>query len=478
MLALSGSADAFPSFGLRNNLEIVHGGGRTVTPSANYVSVFARDDDPEPDFELVPFNVKDKIISLRKRGPLSGCTITHTAIKGETCTQIAKDYGIPRSQYLELNPSINSGCTNMWAGTTYCVSKENQSHKESHKESKHKAGEDLKEYPKKERAKKKPPPKEEPKEEPKKEESSSSCAFKHTVTSSDTCTSVSKQYGIDRDAFRAANPSINSGCTNMITGKDVCIPGGGYTAEEQKEETSSAEDEKIKQSTTHYAAKAKDDQKEDEGDDGWEATEKPAEEPPKKEEKEEEDSSSSSEQRKQIHSKVPMTYYWIAQPEDYNLGGRQVDIKSCEGKTLGRTSVEYADALVMEGTGILGNKVVNLGACSCTNYNCFMEVDKNEDPYGLTSYGTALRPFITAAANDIGRGTKIYVPQLDGWELPGTNKKHNGCLLVDDRGWSFSGKHIDFYVYTMSNYRSLNSEHGVENVDVYEGGSCKLINYI
>ena len=299
-----------------------------------------------------------------------------------------------------------------------------------------------------------------------------------TVTTSDTCSTVIKQYGIDRDAFMSANPSINHACTNMITGKEVCVPGGGYTAEEKKD-TSSAEDEKVKQSTTHYAAKPKGDDKkeEEESDDSWEAIETPAEEPPKKE-KEEEDDSPSSEKRKQIHGKVPMTYYWIAQPSDYDLSGRQVSIKTCEGKTLGKTSVEYADALVMEGTGLLGDKVVNLGACSCTNYNCFMEVDKNEDPYGLTSYGTALRPFITAAANDIPRGTKIYVPQLDGWELPGTSKKHNGCLLVDDRGWSFSGKHIDFYVYSMSNYRSLNSEHGVESVDVYQGGSCKLINYV
>lgn len=49
------------------------------------------------------------------------------------------------------------------------------------------------------------------------------------------------------------------------------------------------------------------------------------------------------------------------------------------------------------------------------------------------AYRSALRPFVTAAANDIKRGTKIYVPQLDGWEIPGSSKKHNGCLLVDGK---------------------------------------------
>ena len=78
-LQFTGNADAFPSFtALRNNLAIVHGGAQVDNvPSANYVSVFARDDEPDVDFELVPFDIKGKVVSLRKRG-LSGCTITHT----------------------------------------------------------------------------------------------------------------------------------------------------------------------------------------------------------------------------------------------------------------------------------------------------------------------------------------------------------------------------------------------------------------
>lgn len=47
-----------------------------------------------------------------------------------------------------------------------------------------------------------------------------------------------------------------------------------------------------------------------------------------------------------------------------------------------------------------------------------------------------------------------------------------------DRGWSFSSRHIDFYVYSMKNYESLNKEHGISKVDVYQGGGCKLLSYV
>jgi hypothetical protein len=38
----------------------------------------------------------------------------------------------------------------------------------------------------------------------------------------------------------------------------------------------------------------------------------------------------------------------------------------------------------MEGTGVIGSKIVNLGGCSCSGYKCFEIIDKKSDPYGLT----------------------------------------------------------------------------------------------
>ena len=94
--------------------------------------------------------------------------------------------------------------------------------------------------------------------------------------------------------------------------------------------------------------------------------------------------SSSSDKRKLLQKGSALTYYWIAHPEDSDHGGKDVTVKTCDGKPLGTVPSQYADALVMEGTGVLGNKIVNLGGCSCNDYKCFMEVDKKEDPYGLT----------------------------------------------------------------------------------------------
>jgi hypothetical protein len=61
-----------------------------------------------------------------------------------------------------------------------------------------------------------------------------------------------------------------------------------------------------------------------------------------------------------------------------------VSVKTCSGKKIASVSEDYADALVMEGTGVVGSKIVNLGGCSCSNYKCFELVDRESDPYGLT----------------------------------------------------------------------------------------------
>lgn len=138
-------------------------------------------------------------------------------------------------------------------------------------------------------------------------------------------------------------------------------------------------------------------------------------------------------QRHLLRRGARLTYYWTAHPEDYNSGGKKVTIKTCSGKNIATVPEAYADALVMEGSGVISkSKIVNLGGCSCSSdYKCFMELDANKEPFGLTSYGTSLQPFITIAANDLKRDTKIFVPAVEGWNIPGTGKKHNGCLLVN-----------------------------------------------
>ncbi|KAG1465181.1 hypothetical protein G6F56_004938 [Rhizopus delemar] len=271
------------------------------------------------------------------------------------------------------------------------------------------------------------------------EKRGSSCSKYHTVKGSDTCISLSKKYGISLGSFYSLNSRVNKSCTNLINGKKYCV-----------KKSSSSKKKTTKKKSSKKSSKKKTSSKK---------------------------SSSKKETRKKLQSKSAFTYYWIAQPNDYKTGG-SVSVKTCSGKKIASVSSDYADALVMEGTGVVGSKIVNLGGCTCSNYKCFELVNRKDDPYGLTSYDTPLRPYVTIASNDIKKNTKIYVPSLVGWKIPGTSKKHNGCLLVDDQSWSFSGKHIDFYVYSMDNYQTLDKAHSITKVDIYEGGSCKLLDYM
>ncbi|KAI7885667.1 hypothetical protein K492DRAFT_157004 [Lichtheimia hyalospora FSU 10163] len=275
---------------------------------------------------------------------------------------------------------------------------------------------------------------------------SSGCSEKHKVSGSDTCVSIAKKYDISVDKFYDLNPQVHRGsCDNLDNGKSYCVAGGSSKSSSGSD-SSNDHDNDVSDKLSGLASKTS-------------------------------KSSGKSEKRKKLQTKAAFTYYWIAQSEDYK-GGSKVAIKTCNGKTIAKVNENYADALVMEGTGVVNDKIVNLGGCSCSNYKCFEEIDRSEEPYGITAYGSALRPYVSIAANDLDKGSKIYVPQLDGWKLPNSNKKHNGCLLVDDQSWSFESHHIDFYVFEQTNYDKLDKEHRVTKVDIYEGGSCKLLNYL
>jgi 3D (Asp-Asp-Asp) domain-containing protein len=111
-----------------------------------------------------------------------------------------------------------------------------------------------------------------------------------------------------------------------------------------------------------------------------------------------------------------------------------------------------------------------------------VKLDKNKFPFGLAANGNALKPFTTIAANDIRTGTLLFIPALVNLPLPG-GKKHNGCVKVDDTGHGFGGKHIDWFVATQSNYKILDKQKRISNVQVFEGTSpdgkkCTLLNYV
>ncbi|CAO3637882.1 unnamed protein product [Cunninghamella blakesleeana] len=349
-------------------------------------------------------------IIINKRGD-EECTKYHTVSGKDTCITVSKQYGIQLDQFYQWNQQIDSHCGNLNNGKKYCVAVS--------------SGESS--------------------------SSSNGCAQTHTVSSSDSCVKLAKQYDISLGEFYSLNPQVHRGsCDNLNDGKEYCVKAGSSSSSDAS--SSKKEEEKhITSKVTNFAAKTS---------------------------KKKKGSSNRGSKGKKIQSNASFTYYWIATPDDYSSSGKKVEVKTCSGKSLGKVSESYADALVMEGTGLLGKSIVNLGGCSCSGYKCFEQVNAKSDPFGLTAYGSPLRPYVTIASNDIPKNKKLYVPQLDGWSLPNSDKKHNGCLLSDDQSWSFGGHHIDFYVYKQSHYKTLDKQHRITKVDIYEGGDCEILEYM
>ncbi|KAF7338881.1 hypothetical protein MSAN_02211300 [Mycena sanguinolenta] len=50
------------------------------------------------------------------------CTATYNVVSGDTCATIESKTGVSDPQLHALNPSINSGCTNLQIGQVLCVS--------------------------------------------------------------------------------------------------------------------------------------------------------------------------------------------------------------------------------------------------------------------------------------------------------------------------------------------------------------------
>ncbi|KAJ1557073.1 hypothetical protein HK096_009253 [Nowakowskiella sp. JEL0078] len=156
---------------------------------------------------------------------------------------------------------------------------------------------------------------------------------------------------------------------------------------------------------------------------------------------------------------IKLTMYWVAQEGSNDVdndgnklslgsGPKTSSLKSCSGKVLAKVDESTLEKALMEGTiKLLNGKTYNLGIRD----DCF-EVTKN---WGVGSFGKALVPFVSVAVNDKSLKRKtLYVEELDGLKLP-NGITHNGCVRVDDRGWSFGNCQIDFLVGTYANYLKI-----------------------
>lgn len=169
------------------------------------------------------------------------------------------------------------------------------------------------------------------------------------------------------------------------------------------------------------------------------------------------------------------TQYWVTSESDFKSGGKTT-IRTCDGQPLATVNTAFAQAMRTEGTGLAnGGTMFNLGDCDCGNgFSCFEKVDRTTYPFGVTSEGQPLSAFVSVAANDKPIGTKLYVPAIDGLQLP-NGKKHNGCVVVTDRGYGFGGNHIDWFIPTENAYNQLKDKLP-ENTNV-QAKNCVLQKY-
>ncbi|RUS15437.1 hypothetical protein BC937DRAFT_92442 [Endogone sp. FLAS-F59071] len=182
---------------------------------------------------------------------------------------------------------------------------------------------------------------------------------------------------------------------------------------------------------------------------------------------------------KLLQKRSELTFYWRATNNDYP-GGRTVTIGTCAGVPIAKVNKNFADNIVMEGSARLNNGlIVNSGNCDCgKGYNCFVTLDPKLFEWGESALGTALRPFVSVASNDLLPNSKIYVPQIAGWVTPVTKKKHNGCLLVDDTFSMDTSHHMDFYSLDFEYYVDLDNKYPTNYIDIYEASNCTLLDYM
>jgi 3D (Asp-Asp-Asp) domain-containing protein len=179
--------------------------------------------------------------------------------------------------------------------------------------------------------------------------------------------------------------------------------------------------------------------------------------------------------------KFLFTFYWAAEESDFKDRWNAY-IYDDQCAIVAPVSIAFLKSLAMEGTGFLSDgRLVNFQnrcICSWENTACFMEV-KDERTWGIGVDGRALQPFRSVAVdqNVIPIGTKLYVPDLDGLEMPGEPPwggfVHDGCLVADDRGSAIDDQQLDFYSARRPYYLKLDKLLNRKYVTVFDGaGIC------
>jgi 3D (Asp-Asp-Asp) domain-containing protein len=170
-----------------------------------------------------------------------------------------------------------------------------------------------------------------------------------------------------------------------------------------------------------------------------------------------------------------LTYYWI--PVEQDVPGPAVaKLYDRKCHTLVKVSAKFAHDAALAGAGKLadGRMLTVDGNCDCPRSPCFRVV-AGDEPWGIGASNRALVPFHSLAVDRdvVTIGAALWVPELDGLELPGYfATQHDGCLVADDVGGNITGKQIDWFVAQKTYYLELDGAlHHLDHVSVYAGGA-------
>ncbi|KAF9033999.1 hypothetical protein BDZ89DRAFT_947610, partial [Hymenopellis radicata] len=104
------------------------------------------------------------------------CTLKTTVMDGENCDTICERAGVSRYWLGQLNPSINSQCTNIVSGQALCI-----------------------------------------------DSAINTCGSVYSIKGTEgSCTGIATSLGMEVSDLMALNPNIDSGCTNIYVGEVIC----------------------------------------------------------------------------------------------------------------------------------------------------------------------------------------------------------------------------------------------------------------
>ena len=136
-------------------------------------------------------------------GTTSQCGRYYEVQSGDYCQQISLNNTISVPLFQEINPSINTDCTNLEPGFYYCVFPT-----EDWNATANAAITVTVSAP-----------------GPTPSGTTGSCFAWHTVVSGDGCAKIDQEYNITFAQLQLWNPSLHASCDNLLLGEAYCVSG-------------------------------------------------------------------------------------------------------------------------------------------------------------------------------------------------------------------------------------------------------------